>query len=305
MARQLSFRSVTQPFSDVEDSRVVKRESFKKIAGRYQLGKQIGEGAMSTVHNALDLQTNEIVAVKQMKEKTRGRHGNREKQVKAAITEVAALMRLEHKGIVALMDEVFENGEPYIVLEKLGENLRDGISKSEVTDQLRSIRTCLEISSQLCSAVAHMHSQGVIHRDIKPGNISLTREGPKLFDFGLAKTPGGFDPCEENPEMVVGTIAYMSPEQAGSGKPVGTYSDIYSLGATIYWMLSLGQLIFDADSDVVFLYCHKNQAPNPLRTRNPYVPGAVAAIVEKALEKDPADRFPSAESMKKAIDRLL
>jgi len=214
-------------------------------------------------------------------------------------------MRLDHKGIVQLVEAVFEDGIPY-VLEKLGPvTLRDAMEHPMIKEDLRSVRKSLEVSSQLCSAVGYMHSQDVTHRDIKPGNISLTPQGPKLFDFGLAKSPGGFDPLEERPDLLIGSINYLSPEQAGSGNPVGPYSDLYSLGATMYWMLSSGKPLFDADDNLAFIYCHLNEAPNPIQSRNPEVPDQVAAVVEKALQKDPKDRFSSAEEMKQAIDSCI
>lgn len=307
MAGRLSLHSVSAPFAELdEQSKVVRRDSFKKIADRFLLGNQIGEGGMSVVYNAMDLETGNMVAVKQMRKRNRKYPSCWENQIKTAVSEVAALLRLEHKGIVQMVEAVFEGGIPHIVLEKLEPlSLRDAMEHPKIKEQLRSVRKCLEMSSDLCSAIAHMHSQDVIHRDIKPGNIFITAEGPKLFDFGLAKSPGGFDPKEEDPEIIIGSIPYMSPEQAGSGNPIGPHSDLYSLGATMHWMFSSGKPLFDARNDMVFLYCHRHEVPKPVNSINPEVPDSVAAVVEKALQKDPKDRFSSAVDMKKAIDGCL
>ena len=310
MARKLSIHSTatlptalstSEPFSDGEVSRVVKR-NFRTIANRYHLGNEIGRGGLSRVYSAFDFETDRVVAVKQTMAK-----GDKDPliSIKNALTEAAALMELDHKAIIKLLDYVIEDGEAYLVLEKLEESLIDAVKKREVKGRLRSIRACLEISSELSSAVAHMHSRQVIHRDIKPGNISLTPNGPKLFDFGLARCPGGFDPLEANPDILIGSLKFMSPEQAGSGNPIGPYSDLYSFGATMYWMLSLGKNLFYPDTDLGCLMCHRHQKPKSLKAWNPLVPDDVVAVVEKALQKDPKDRFRSADEMKKAIDGCI
>jgi serine/threonine-protein kinase len=162
----------------------------------------------------------------------------------------------------------------------------------------------LEVTSEVLAALAHSHASGLVHRDIKPANVMLTGAGAvKVMDFGIARAADDTGSSLTGPAAVVGTAQYLSPEQA-RGEHVDARSDLYSTGCLLYELL-LGRPPFTGESSVSLAYQHVNENPVPLREVDPSLSPEVEAVVMKALAKDPADRYASADEMRADIDRLL
>ncbi|MGD8239439.1 MAG: serine/threonine-protein kinase, partial [Armatimonadota bacterium] len=208
--------------------------------------------------------------------------------VRAALrTELEAISRLAHPNIVSLLDWGEHNEMPYLVTEYC-----DGLSVFDVlvlAGQFSLMRT-LEVLSDACEGLSVAHAQGIIHRDIKPGNIMLVRNGPaKLGDFGVAATRE--DALGSRKKVIAGTVPYMSPEQS-RGEVLDARSDVWALGATMYEMLS-GTLPFPGGSHRVVLQKIREEQPRALEGRG----AALSEIVFKCLEKDRTARYRSAREL--------
>jgi len=196
-----------------------------------------------------------------------------------------------------------ENGQAYLVMEHLtGETLAERLKKGPLPLPL-----ALDVATQIADALAASHKQGVVHRDLKPGNVMLTKTGSKLLDFGLARLTGHVErpvveeltsaPTESAPltgrGTILGTLPYMAPEQL-EGKPADARTDIWALGAIVYEMLA-GRKPFVGDSPLAVLRKHCTEDPIPLGGVAPKVPRELETIVMRLLRKDPAARQASAE----------
>jgi serine/threonine protein kinase len=202
---------------------------------------------------------------------------------------------LRHPNIVQVIDFDVQDDEYYMVMEYIEtETLKSRLQKHGALP----VREALVIARKLADALAYAHAHGMLHRDVKPANVLMSKTGePILTDFGIAKLMDASGLTASG--AAVGTPAYMSPE-AGRGDPVDERTDIYSLGVMLYEMLS-GQLPFDADTPYAVILKHINEPPPPLGQRVPHLPESVEHIVIRALAKDKAQRYQSAAEMRDAL----
>lgn len=223
------------------------------------------------------------------------------------INEARAAGRLSHPNIVTIFDASSEGGTTFIAMEFLqGKDLRHLIAEGKQFDIIETSN----IIQKVASALAYAHANGVIHRDIKPANIFvLPSQQPKVVDFGIARAPNRvLDESKGQAHTlfnnnIMGTPSYMSPEQA-NGKQVNALTDVYSLGAVMYEMLT-GQKPFQSqDSDKLLQLIVSKTPKSPSEVR-PGIPESLSKIVMKAMQKDPADRYESAAEMSLAIEKFL
>ena len=273
-----------------------KYEGFigKVLDGRYKILELVGLGGMACVLKAQDLVMNRIVAIKILNDEY---NGNEAAEARF-IDESKAVAMLSNKNIVGVYDVAIYPDIKYIVMEYL-----DGITMREYLDNKGAIgwkEACIYIL-QILRALEHAHSKGIIHRDIKPQNVMLMKNGDiKVTDFGIAKLP---DSAAEQDERAVGTVYYISPEQA-CGKQTDYYSDIYSVGIMFYEAVT-GTLPFTAETPMEIAMMQVNDEPVHPRDIVLDIPVGVSQIILKAMEKSPDERFRSAHAMAKAIEWVL
>jgi eukaryotic-like serine/threonine-protein kinase len=258
---------------------------------RYELGPVLGNGGMARVHQGKDRQLKRAVAVKVLAPPF-----DQDKSfVERFRREAHAAARLNHPNIVAVYDSGSDDGTHYIVTELVeGETLADLLQREGALPPERVV----EISRQICHALEAAHERGVVHRDVKPGNVMITPEGRvKVVDFGIARAAGAESVTRTG--LVMGSASYLSPEQA-RGEPGDERSDIYSLGCVIYQMLT-GRPPFVAENPISALYQHVNEPVDPPSSIRP-VPPALEKAVLRALEKDPAKRFGSVKELEDALE---
>lgn len=274
-----------------------KYEGFvgKVLDGRYKILELVGMGGMACVLKAQDLVMNRIVAIKILNDEY---NGNEAAEARF-IDESKAVAMLSNKNIVSVYDVAIYPDIKYIVMEYL-----DGITLREYLDNkgvLSWKEACIYIL-QILRALEHAHSKGIIHRDIKPQNVILMKNGEiKVTDFGIAKLPNSVS--EQKDEKAVGTVYYISPEQA-CGKETDYYSDIYSVGIMFYEAVT-GTLPFTADTPMQVAMMQVNNDPVHPRDIVLDIPVGVSQIILKAMEKSPSERFQSAHTMVKAIEWVL
>ena len=271
--------------------RMAKTEDDARLSGRYELGEVIGRGGMGEVRAGTDLRLGRPVAVKLLRADLAD-----DPEIRARFeAEARAAAQLAHPNVVAVYDTGEEDGQPFIVMERLpGVTLADEIEKRQLSpDRAR------HLGVQVLAALQVAHDAGIVHRDIKPGNV-LATEGDdwKVADFGIAKsTEAAVDLTATG--GLIGTPAYLAPERL-EGRPATAASDIYSTGVVLYEALC-GEKPFDADSPIAVAHMIREQDPVPLHTRCPDLDPAFAEAVERAMAKDPRRRFASAEEMHRAL----
>src|SRR5437868_9550951 len=266
------------------------------IADRYELEELVGSGGMSTVFRARDQQLGRRVAIKILHE----RYGDDPEYVERFRREARAVARLSHPNIVTVIDRGADDGRQYIVFEHVdGENLKELVVRSGRLP----VRRALELALAVADGLAFAHDHGLVHRDVKPQNVLLSREGEvKVTDFGIARSLH-MDHGVTQTGTVLGTGEYLAPEQA-SGKPVSPATDVYSLGVVL-WELLAGEVPFKGDNFVAVALRHVNEPVPHLRDVRPDVSPRLAAAVERALAKDPASRFPSMGALAKELRACL
>lgn len=245
--------------------------------GRYSIVEQIGVGASSNVYLAINNETYSSVAIKQLRETIK-----REGFVRLLANEVALAPKLNHRNIVRFIRaDLTEPSGPYTVMEYIkGESL----DKHQHPDTLLPINTVISIVEQVAAALQHVAQQGIVHRDVKPENILWMKNGmAKLTDFGCAIATG------QSGAMVAGSLAYMSPEQL-EGHPLDERADIYSLGATLYRLLT-GRNSFTADNEFDARIAVLHFPATPIRSHRKELPDRLVEVVHRALEKEEARRF--------------
>ena len=265
------------------------------IGDRYRLESQVATGGMGEVWRAHDILLERTVAVKLLRESLA------EDAVVSERFRREALMaaRLSHPNMADVYDYVQDQDRPGIVMEYVeGETLADRIARDGALDITESVR----IVSALLAVLQMAHEAGIVHRDVKPGNVMLSPTGEiKVTDFGIARATGHETLTETG--MVVGTAHYLSPEQV-SGKPATPSSDIYSAGAILYEMLT-GVKPFAAETPLAVAMARLNRDPTPPREHRADIPEPVAQIVERALAREPGDRYASADGMRHALESAL
>ena len=261
------------------------------FAERYKLEDFIGQGGMSLVYRAVDIRTGHSVAVKILKSE----YNSDKEFLERFQREAQAASLMSHHNLVNLLDVGVEGEYRYLVLEYVnGNTLKDIIrQKGRLNYQ-----TAIQITIRILSALQHAHDNGIIHRDIKPQNVLIHADGHvKVSDFGIARMTNAFTISKG--DTVVGSVHYSSPEQA-TGSVVEATSDIYSTGVVMYEMLT-GRVPFVGDTPVAVAMQHVKDPPPPIADFAPETPSAVVAVVMKALEKDPKNRFQSAREMADAL----
>ena len=260
------------------------------LDGRYELVELIGSGGMAVVYKAMCHRLNRYVAVKIMRPEL----AKNEKFRRRFQTESQAIAKLSHPNIVGVYDVSRTDHVEYIVMELVdGITLKQYLQDHGPLDAVQAV----DFSLQIARALAHAHGKGIVHRDIKPQNILVVNDGViKVADFGIANLQSEVPDVENE---AIGSVHYISPEQA-RGLPVDGRSDIYSLGIVMYEMLS-GKLPFDGTGAVSIAIMQISEKPKPLAEVAPNIPVGLRQITEKAMEKDPADRYQSAQEMLDAI----
>lgn len=273
----------------------------KTLGKRYVIEEMLGQGGMSAVYKATDPNLKRVVAIKVIHP-----HLSTDPDfVKRFEEEAAGVAQLRHHGIIQVHD--FNKDDDldlyYMVLEFVpGETIQDHLKRLNDSGRKLSPTKAMEYMASACDAVDYAHQRGMIHRDIKPANLMLNTLGQViLMDFGIAKIVGSQRHTATG--AVVGTAMYMSPEQIKGEQP-DRRTDIYSLGVTLFEMVS-GRPPFEADSAMTLMMMHINDpVPNPKKL-NPDVPDSLVAIINKALAKDPADRYQTAAQMAAALRNAL
>jgi serine/threonine-protein kinase len=271
------------------------------LGGRYELDGVVGRGGMAEVYRARDLRLDRIVAVKTLREDLA-----RDQTFQARFRrEAQSAASLNHPSIVAVYDTGEDNSGtshvPFIVMEFVdGRTIRDLLRD----DRRLLPERALEITDGVLRALDYSHRNGIVHRDIKPGNVMLNRQGEiKVMDFGIARATSDTQATMTQTAQVIGTAQYLSPEQA-RGERVDARSDLYSVGCLLYELLT-GRPPFTGDSPVAIAYQHVRENPIPPSRIDPSLPDWADPIVLRAMAKDPADRYQSAGEMRNDIQRAL
>ena len=276
-----------------------------EIVSHYRVREKLGQGGMGVVYAAEDIRLGRAVALKFLPENARDPQARERLQ-----REARAASALNHPNICTIYDVGEHAGEYFIAMELLrGETLQQRLWRGPLP-----LEIALEIGIQLSDALQAAHAKGILHRDLKPSNIFLGEHGQsKLLDFGLARsmspapaasdrTATMMDPHLTSPGTALGTVAYMSPEQA-RGEELDARSDLFSLGAVLYEMCG-GQAPFAASSTALIFDAILNRNPVPLSRVNPKVPPELERIVAKALERDRDLRYQSAAELRSDLKRL-
>jgi eukaryotic-like serine/threonine-protein kinase len=259
------------------------------VAGRYRLLGRLGSGGMADVWCAEDSLLNRRVALKFL----HPRFAQDEQFVERFRREASAAAGLQHPNIVGVFDRGTVDGAHYIAMEYV-----EGASLKDLIQRGLSVGEAVEIVRQVLAGVKYAHDHGIVHRDLKPQNVLVDSEGrARVTDFGIARA-GASEITQTG--SVLGTAQYLSPEQA-QGLPVTAASDIYSIGVMLYEALTR-QVPFDADSPVTVALKQVSERPRPPSELNPAVSRALDGVVMRALAKDPANRFASAEEFSQALD---
>ena len=268
----------------------------ERIADRYELEEVVGHGGMSTVYKAHDSLLERNVALKVLHQQ----YNEDEDFVERFKREARSVAQLQHPNIVTVIDRGEEDGRQYIVFEFIaGENLKELVVRKGRLD----LRDALEIANEIAHGLAFAHDHGLVHRDVKPQNVLLNGDGrAKVTDFGIARSLD-VDHGVTQTGTILGTSNYIAPEQA-SGQPVDAHTDVYSLGIVLYEMLT-GELPFPGESFVAIAMKHiQEPSPNVLDVRGD-IPLRVAEMIDRALEKDPEQRFPTMDAFAAEIEASL
>lgn len=265
------------------------------LGNRYEIIEEIGEGGMALVYRAKCLKLNRIVAVKIL----RPQFASDEEFVARFQREAEAAASLTHPNVVSIYDVGQDGNLYYMVMEYVDEhNLKELIRQRGPL----AYEEAITIAQQICDALDGAHRQGIIHRDIKPHNILISKDGRvKVTDFGIARAKTASNATQTG--VVMGSVHYFSPEQAKGGT-VGTKSDLYSLGVVLYEMIT-GQLPFDGESPITIALKHLQEEPIFPGKINSSIPPCLEQIILKLLAKEPNSRFQTAAETKRVLQECL
>jgi eukaryotic-like serine/threonine-protein kinase len=271
------------------------------LGERYEIGGVLGRGGMAEVHRGRDLRLGREVAVKVLRSDL-ARDPSFQVRFRR---EAQAAASLNHPAIVAVYDTGEDRNSsgatPYIVMEYVeGDTLRDVLRREGVLSPERA----MNFAADICNALDFSHRNGIVHRDVKPGNVMVTPQGTvKVMDFGIARAVSDSAATMTSTAAVIGTAQYLSPEQA-RGESVDARSDVYSVGCLLYELVT-GAPPFTGDSPVSVAYQHVREDPKLPSSVNPAIPPELDAILLKALSKNPANRYQSAADMRNDLLRAL
>jgi serine/threonine-protein kinase len=271
------------------------------LGERYEIGGVLGRGGMAEVHRGRDLRLGREVAVKVLRSDL-ARDPSFQVRFRR---EAQAAASLNHPAIVAVYDtgedRTASGATPYIVMEYVeGETLRDVLRREGRLDPQRA----MQLSADICGALDFSHRNGIVHRDVKPGNVMITPDGAvKVMDFGIARAVSDSAATMTSTAAVIGTAQYLSPEQA-RGESVDARSDVYSVGCLLYELVT-GAPPFTGDSPVSVAYQHVREDPRLPSSINPVIPPTLDAILLKAMSKNPANRYQSAAEMRNDLLRAV
>jgi eukaryotic-like serine/threonine-protein kinase len=262
------------------------------LAGRYRLGGILGSGGMANVFDGVDERLGRPVAVKVLRPELAGDLDLRRRFE----AEARAAASLTHPRVVAVYDTGEDQGNAYLVMERLpGDTLATAMGSGPV-DQTWMVSMALDVLSALAAA----HEVGIVHRDVKPGNILIDGAGrAKVGDFGIAKSAEQSDASLTRTGILIGTPAYMAPERI-DGAAATAQSDIYGLGVVMYEALA-GRKPFEGDNPLAVAYAARHVPPPPLEAIRPGLPVALAEVIERAMAVAPSARWPSADEMAGAL----
>ncbi len=265
------------------------------LGGRYKIESLLGQGGMSAVYQGTDPNLRRTVAIKLI----HGHLTGDPEFVRRFEAEAAAVAQLRHPNIIQVFDFNHDDDTYYMVLEYLpGETLHSRLRRLGQSGQALPVPEALTIATSIAEAIDYAHKRGLLHRDIKPANIMLNPSGDAvLMDFGVAKILGGASHTATG--AVVGTAQYLSPEQVLGQRPTER-SDIYSLGVTLFEMI-VGRAPFEADSAMTLMLKHVNEPVPNIKDLKPETPAGLVVVVERAMAKDPAQRFQSGGEMAQAL----
>lgn len=251
------------------------------FAGRYELIEELGKGGMGRVYKVFDKKIKEEVALKLLKPEISGD----EKTIERFTNELKFSRKIVHKNVCRMYDLNEEEGTYYIIMEYVpGEDLNGFIKRAAPL----SIGKSISIAKQICKGLSEAHSAGVVHRDLKPGNIMIDKDGnARIMDFGIARSLRAEGITGEG--LIIGTPQYMSPEQV-EGKKADQRSDIYSLGIILYEMMT-GRVPFEGDTPLSIALKHKTEIPKDPREINEQVPEELSHVILKCMEKDKEKRY--------------
>jgi eukaryotic-like serine/threonine-protein kinase len=270
------------------------------LAGKYRVDRVLGVGGMGVVVAATHLQLDQKVAIKLMLPQALGSPG----LVERFAREARAAARLKSEHVARVLDVgALDSGSPYMVMEYL-----DGSDLGSVLELQGPMRidTAVDYLLQACDAVAEAHAIGIVHRDIKPRNLFLTRRNDgralvKVLDFGIAKHMSGTDLTLTSTTDVIGSPSYMSPEQLRAARSADARSDVWGLGVVLYELLT-SRLPFDATTVTELIAMVLSENPRPIHGLRADVPVGLARVIDRCLEKAPAARFPSVAELALALD---
>jgi eukaryotic-like serine/threonine-protein kinase len=271
------------------------------LGERYEIGGVLGRGGMAEVHRGRDLRLGREVAVKVLRSDL-ARDPSFQVRFRR---EAQAAASLNHPAIVAVYDtgedRTGSGATPYIVMEYVeGETLRDVLRREGRLDPTRA----MQLAADICGALDFSHRNGIVHRDVKPGNVMITPQGAvKVMDFGIARAVSDSAATMTSTAAVIGTAQYLSPEQA-RGEAVDARSDVYSVGCLLYELVT-GAPPFTGDSPVSVAYQHVREDPRLPSSINPEIPPELDAILLKAMSKNPANRYQSAADMRNDLLRAI
>ncbi|HVP91409.1 MAG TPA: protein kinase [Terriglobales bacterium] len=264
------------------------------FAGRYQVIEELGRGGMGRVYKVQDTDIKEKVALKLLRPEI----ALDKETIERFSNELKLARKISHRNVCRMFDLGKAEGTTFITMEFVpGEDLKSFVHRSK---QL-NVGTAISIAKQVCEGLGEAHRLGVIHRDLKPGNIMIDKDGDaKIMDFGIARSLSGSGVTGAG--VLIGTPEYMSPEQV-DGKEVDQRSDLYSLGVILYEMVT-GRVPFEGETALSIAHKHKYDAPEDPRKRNTQVSDDLASVILKCLQKDKAKRYQSASEVYSELDKI-
>jgi len=266
----------------------------KKLSNRYEIIERLGSGGMSIVYKGLDTVLNRLVTIKVLREQ----YASDEDFVRRFRREAQSVASLSHINIVSIFDVGSEDDLHYLVMEYVeGNNLKEYIREKGILP----VEEAVPIAIQILEGLQHAHEHGVVHRDIKPHNILITKDGRvKVTDFGIARAAS--EATVTYSGAIVGSVHYISPEQA-KGISIGAKSDIYAAGVVLFEMLT-GQLPFTGDSPIAVALQHIQNEPKSPNEIVKEIPPELSYVIRRAMAKNPDQRYNSAREMRRDLQKI-